>query len=346
MKKGCIIFWVIAVLLCTGCGKTEPDDNVIIRQETDAAVVTEAETTAPTADPNAGKQARYDAAMEALQSYLETGSCVKSGSGAVVFHETAAKYIQSEFLALNDYLDSQEVASRFGPVVNRLAEIKVRTKNNLGSAEMGTLCTYEYDSKGRLLVTDAPDIGEHYGYDISAFGYLHLEYDTSDVLNRITVMNTSSTVLARIIPTFDEQGLLIKTDVTTNEDSYTCEFTYDVEGNRISGQLYDPLYNAIHNVSYQYDRNNQLVQRYWKDSVWNTVIITDYVYDETGRLISATESKGHESNPASEYVFSRTYQYNEDGELAGFKAIPDSGDTDYASIEYLYKYEQIFGYLK
>ena len=346
MKKRCIIFWMIAVILCAGCGKTEPADNVVVRQETEEAVVTEAETTAPTKDPNAGKQARYDAAMEALQSYLETGSCVKSGSGAVVFHETAAKYIQSEFLALNDYLDSQEIASRFGPHVNRLAEIKVRTKNNLGSASMGTLCTYEYDSKGRLLVTDAPDIGEHYGYDTSVFGYLHLEYDSNDVLKRITVMDAFSTVLARIIPTFDEKGLLLKTDVTTNVDSYTCEFSYDVEGNRISGQLYDPFYNEIHNVSYQYDMNNRLVQRYWKDSVWNMVIITDYVYDETGRIISATESKGRESNPTSEYVLSRTYQYNEAGELSSFKVIPDSGDTNYASMEFLYKYEQIFGYRK
>lgn len=344
MKKSFSIFWLIAAMLCTGCSKTEPTDNVIIRQETEMAVVTEAETTAPTAAPNAGKQARYDAAMDALQSYLATGSCVKSGSGAVVFHETAAKYIQSEFLALGDFLDSQEIAARFGPVVNRLAEIKVRTKNNLGSTNMNSLCTYEYDSKGRILVTDAPDIGEHYGYDTSLFGYLHLEYDSSDVLTRITVMDAFSTVLARIIPTFDEKGLLLKTDVTTNEDSYTCEFSYDTEGNRISGQLYDPFYNEIHNVSYQYDMDNRLVQRYWKDSVWNTVIITDYVYDETGRIVSATESKGGESNPTSEYVRSRTYKYNEEGELVSFKVIPDNGDTDYASIDYLYKYEAIFGY--
>lgn len=358
--KRIVALLLIAVLLFTisGCGKNQKEAPAVqARQsaapsaetvlETEETIpVTTAPTEAPVLDEAALQQLRYDAAIEGLGSYLTDGSCKKANSKSLLYGEAAAKYLHKEFLELGDYLDSAEIASHFGFIPTKLTQIDLCTEDNLGNKKENRWCSYTYDSQGRIQKTDSMDVMLQYGYlDHVGFDDFQMEYDDSGMLTSIIVTQPGDTIVAKILPVFNEAGQLVETQITTNHDTYTCSFSYDENGNCVSGQRYEAMYEFVQDVSYTYDAENRLVQRYYRHDLFGNVIINNYVYDESGRLVSATETNGSKSDPTAVYLLTYTYYYDNFGTLTGYDVVPDRTDVGYAIRQYRYTYDGEFGYI-
>jgi RHS repeat-associated protein len=195
----------------------------------------------------------------------------------------------------------------------------------------GISTTFTYDQRNRLLTSTTQSLVTQYGYD--AHG--NLSYIIPPEGNRIDYTYTLTDKLSEI------------RDNLGNHIAYT----YDVEGNRISENIYDPSNTLKKYLSFTHDTYNRLKRivnpdatytEYGYDDKGNKTSIIDprtnattYMYDPLDRLVGVTQplnsliDYGYDSHDNPYYVIDPndyTTQYSYDDFGGRYRVIsPDPG---------------------
>ena len=215
----------------------------------------------------------------------------------------------------------------------QLTAIEVVTKDNLGNTSSGSVDDqfFNYDSKGRISTTDSAELQEFYGYEFGTWvPHFVFEYDATDVVTKITVME-HDTVVALLTPNYDAQGYLTSTDITTNTGKFTVHFTYDSNGNRLTGERFDAWYETIETFAYTYDSNGRLIQCVHNDETpWNYIITTVYTYDENGFLSKTCETWHQNIFDQKTWHIATRYTCDESGRILSAVITSDEDGCSYA----------------
>ena len=221
-----------------------------------------------------------------------------------------------------------------------LSYIEITTVDNLGNKNTSQEEFFSYDSEGRIYQTDSTELQEYYGYEFGTFvPHFRFEYDASGVVSKITVMYHDD-IEALLTPNYDDQGNLISTEIVTNTRKLTVSFTYDSNGNRLTGEFYDEWYDTIEKFTYTYDSEGRLIKRVYNDETpWYYTITTEYTYDESGALTHTRETWYQNGFGYGTWHISTDYFYNDQGKLAESRITSDQEGCTYAEKIVTYHYE-------
>jgi RHS repeat-associated protein len=125
----------------------------------------------------------------------------------------------------------------------------------------GVSTTFTYDARNRLLTSTTQSLVTQYGYDTHG----NLAFTIPPEGNRIDYTYTLTDKLSQV------------TDTLGNKITYA----YDVEGNRISENIYDPSNTLKKYLTFTHDTYNRLKRIINPDSTY-----TEYAYDDKGNRTS------------------------------------------------------------
>jgi len=127
--------------------------------------------------------------------------------------------------------------------------------------------SFTYDARNRLLTSTTQSLTTQYGYD----GRGDLSFVIPPEGTRIDYTYSLSDKLLEI------------TDNLGNHIAYT----YDVEGNRTSENIYDPSNTLKKSLSFTYDQYNRLKRIVNPDNTY-----TEYTYDDKGNRTAVRNPRG------------------------------------------------------
>lgn len=230
--------------------------------------------------------------------------------------------------------------------------VKLESKLTLTSGEtednLGNVSSYyhnpfyRYDTQGRVIVTNDPEFGYYFGYNISWEKEMHLTYGEDDRVEEALLIGSFDEVVAKITPHYDESGLMTGCDVATNKGLFSVAFTY-TNGLRTKTEYLLNEDGEKGTYTYTYDAEGRRTSWHYfvGYGVFDFNFDITYSYDAEGVL---TESVKTGKDWEGTYTQVTTYETDAQGRILSSVTTTDSAYEAYARRTFVYTYEDVYVY--
>ena len=345
---------------------TETTTAETTTETTTEEMTTTVQTEPPESEEEKERRLRYEAAVEALNAYLETGEP----------NNEMLKYLYTEFSELGDYEDSERYLEHFTILPDMLTEITSVTTDANGNTKEKQVGGYTYNQNGQITsafgeemrkIYNISDQFEHvFNYDEngkllsiqvvdSMFIKAHLiaEYDKDG--NLIGLIGTNNGQIRNYM--FNENGQIEKITIEPNKYfKETYVYSYYENGNiyQISYENYEESYTPLKSFSsdtkkdiyrYQCDENGVITQM--TVTTTGSHLSESKVHDYENKVFSygqvfpsvKTETERYDIEPIT---VNKKFTYDEYGRIISAEIIDDSKQniTEYQT----YHYETLYFY--
>jgi antitoxin component YwqK of YwqJK toxin-antitoxin module len=138
---------------------------------------------------------------------------------------------------------------------------------------------------------------EYYGIMAISNFSANVFYDEKGVVTKLHIHFVASEIDTIVIPIYDENGVLIGSEIKTNTKSGTLNFKYNDKGQRIYAETYDVWYHTFSARTYVYNEQGKLLEKHACESRselpesfdgMEMKLVHKYHYDENGKLQGAS----------------------------------------------------------
>lgn len=186
--------------------------------------------------------------------------------------------------------------------------IRLNSRGDVSSAHVyfgegvTEICTYNYDSQGRLLSVDSKDAdsGSYEGKTV-------IKYGSNGEISQRSRYNADGSLYSRYMYTYDSNKRLIRETVYSSDGSllYKTNYTYGSNGKLSTEICYDSDGSMSLKRTYVYDAYKNLTRFTTYESNGSKTYEETYSYNKSGYMTSSTEINNF-------YSYKTIYKYRYD----------------------------------
>ena len=273
---------------------------------------------------------RYDDLMYQLNEVLDGYGIWAEDTEEYLEGSAALAYLYQQFVAMGDYKDCAQIASRFVCLPNMLLYTEYTEVDNLDNANDYDGTHYYYDEQGAILKLDNPNL-DYYNPLGSLWGDLYFFYEGGTLVQIKAGYESDGKIDAEaVVDMVYDQGMLTAMEIKTDDgDEYHVELAYTEDGKLDHWVRCENSYQF--GMSYIYDVKGNLQQETVEvyyiysdgDEELEDIITREYHYDAKGNLTTMTETVlygyySYDDEFTSQQVNQYSYETDKNGVILSY----------------------------